>query len=251
MQSLIGWWQKLHLFSRIYLVIVVGGGGFLASCFLLLLATGTIGNGAEPEEVSRESVSTSAAVQPSPTLVVAVVEPTATEAPMSTPVPAETSTPTTTPLPEPTAIVAPSEEAADTVQYASRGLGLGRSSFEAAHGKPTGEVAGFYDYGPGLSVFFYDGVVWHLEQSLGEPGMPVSDARALARLWLPQDAEMVETYTTRFGQLVDLYHSPSLADRFPEDEWLNGKPGDHIVIYRRDEGSDLVFGIVIGTGNNP
>lgn len=62
---------------------------------------------------------------------------------------------------------------------------------------------------------------------------------------------MIETYTTSIGQLVDRYRSPSLATRFSNANWMNGEPGDHIVIYKRLEGSDLVFAIVIGLGNNP
>lgn len=245
MQALRNFWAR-SLLNKLVLVVVVG---VLCCCTLPLIGRGGRSTAAVPPAVPTAAL---AAASVDPTLA-PTEEPTQALPPTSTSAPnlIATAVPVAISAPDPTTTAVLTEITADAGPYTSIGLGLGRAAFEAARGQPTGETAGFYDYGPNLSVAYFDGAVWHLEQMFGEPGIPVSDARALARLWLPQDAEFVETYTTRFGQLVDLYYSPSLITRFPSDEWINGKPGDHIVIYRRDEGSDLVFGIVVGTGNNP
>lgn len=230
MAALRVFWAKSLLNKGVVLGLV-----FLVCC----CPVGLAGRGGRSAATAPTATPTEA-----PAAAVEVDEPTATAAPTETAEPTEA--PTATPEPEPTVTPAP---AADI--YNSRGLGLSRAAFEATHGDATVAVPGFYDYGSAISVAYYDDRVWQLEHSLGEPGVPVSEARDLARLWLPQDAELVETYTSPFGQLVDLYHSPSLVERFPDDNWTNGKPGDHIVIYRRNDGSELVFGLVVGTGNNP
>jgi hypothetical protein len=111
-------------------------------------------------------------------------------------------------------------------------------------------AGGIIFYGDTLSAMFANDVAWHIEQSMPDD-TTVDAARELARPLLPTDAQLIGTYTTDIGQLVDLYHSPTLAAQLPDDTWINGKPGDHVVVYRRNEGAEIVSGIVIGTGNNP
>lgn len=149
-------------------------------------------------------------------------------------------------VPEPTSAPAPNGGA---VAYASGGLGLARADWEAREGAPTREAGGMLFYGPTRTVMFFDAAVWHIEQSMPD-GTSVESARELARPLLPDDAQFVENYTTDRDQVVDLWHSATLAAQFPGDEWVGGKPGDHIVIYRGAE-TGSVIGIVIGTGNNP
>lgn len=251
MQALQAFWAK-NLGNKLIVVAVVG---LLCCCPVSLARRGEKGTPAAVPTAAAAAAeqSTTAKTTEEPTEAPASTKtlvPTKTPA-MSTAVPTEApasperateALPPTTET-EPTAV--------PETLYASRGLGLSRAAWEELHGKPTRDVGDILFYGSDVNVMFFDNAVWNLSQSFGDPGISVSEARDMARLWLPKDAKLLKTYTSDIGQLVDLYHSPSLVARFPSDNWVNGKPGDHVVIYRHNDGSDLVFGIVIGTGNNP
>lgn len=144
---------------------------------------------------------------------------------------------------------APTEvPAAPADDYASGALGLSQEAVEAERGQATREASGIQFYAGDVSIIYLGGRAWQVEQSLSPPA-ELEAARATARELLPADAELIETYTAASGATVDRYRSASLAERFPDDGWVGGEPGDHVVIYRADDRG--VFGLVVGTGNNP
>lgn len=154
--------------------------------------------------------------------------------------------------------LAPSATAAPTAvapqvepdTFASGGLGLSREAWEATHGSGT-ESAGFVLYeNKSFAVLYLDNYVAQLEFGFDTPG-GVESARSVATALGPRDHKLIRTYTTDTDQLVDLYMSETLADRFPADAWINGEPGNFIVIYRRNVIDESVSGIVLGLGNNP
>jgi hypothetical protein len=163
---------------------------------------------------------------------------------------AAAETPTTAPgQPTPT----PAEPA-----FASGGLGLSQNQWEAVHGAGV-DSAGMHAYEDQRYVLTYHTRnINHLEVSLPD-SYTIDDARAVAITFTPTDSTLVKTYTSDTGQIVDLYHSDTLADRFPAtvtigtsevSSWLNAEPGDFIVIYRPSPDGG-VSGLVFGLGNNP
>lgn len=139
-----------------------------------------------------------------------------------------------------------------TPGFISGGLGLSRSAWEAAHGRPGREDAGFVSYEGGkFVVSFRDGRVWRIERVWGDRAPVSADAaQAEGRSLIPSDAALSQRYTASGGRTVDLYRSASLPAQMPTATWTGGEPGDLIVIPRvRDDGT--VTSIVVATGNNP
>jgi hypothetical protein len=142
--------------------------------------------------------------------------------------------------------------------FPSGGLGASQNQWEAVHGAGVAS-AGMHAYEDQLYVLTYNsGNIDHLEVSLPDT-YTIDDARAVAITFTPTDSTLVKTYTSDTGQLVDLYHSDTLAERFPAtvtigtsevSSWTNAEPGDFIVIYR-PAAEGRVSGLVLGLGNNP
>jgi hypothetical protein len=214
MKELLAFWNRSKLNKAIVIIVL------LIPCGLLNMITG--GTGGDEAALAPTAEAPTSVLSAEPTSVSATDVPTA----------------------EPTSVPA----------YQSGGLGLSREAWEARYGTPTDETVestGVYFYQNNSSVMYMGGHAWHINHNINDTGIPVEDAREITRQFLPEDAAFIETYTNENGQLVDLYHSPSLVSQFPDDNWPNGSPGDHIVIYRQIEDTGQVFSIVIGTGNNP
>ncbi len=136
--------------------------------------------------------------------------------------------------------------------FRSGGFARTRAEWERTYGQPERDVAGFLTYANGRYVAAYkNDRLAHLERIWGG-----SDAKSLdfatgaMKPLLPGDATLVRTYTASTGRPVDLYHSPSLAGLFPPEAFINGQPGEFIVLYRaRPDGKVTSF--VMGLGNNP
>ena len=120
--------------------------------------------------------------------------------------------------------------------YASGGLGLSEADWE-------GTAAD--------SVELWDGNVWYLERAFGEQGLTLEEARAEGTRLIPEDSELVETYSPEGipELVVDLYLSESLTERFEDHSWPGGEPGNFTVIYGVFD--ERVPRVVIGTGNQP
>jgi len=150
-------------------------------------------------------------------------------------------------LEEPTA-----EPTAVSDDFASGGLGLSQEVWEQTHAPNNTDLPGFDNYDNGkYSVIFTDGNVWHLERNFDDNQPTLDEARVEASSLIPEDSQIVETYSPEGMPelIVDLYLSESLRDRFKSDVWIGGKPGNFIVIYGVFD--EKVPGIVIGTGNHP
>lgn len=137
-----------------------------------------------------------------------------------------------------------------TIPYNSGGLGQSRAEWELMHGAPTSVPDGDTYEQQLFSASYLDGRLNHIEYYFPTP-TTLAAARIKSKRLIPSDAELVKTYTTTdTNRLIDLYHSPSLAERFTTvDLWIGGKPGDFIVLYRQNYAQ--VTSIVLGLGNNP
>lgn len=133
----------------------------------------------------------------------------------------------------------------------SQGIGVDRASWEGIHGAPGLDSFGFIDYESGAyNVQFMDDRVRRLERKWGEARAVTLDvARTEGVRLIPSDAQLVETYISK-DRTIDLYLSPVLIGLLPSDTWINGEPGNLIVIYRALP-NGRVFTIVVATGNNP
>ena len=189
---------------------------------------------------------------------VGAITPTAERANTATPTtgvqPAETSTPGPAMSAEPT--VAPTVSTADTPQpvFRSGGLGMMRTGWERTYGEPDDEVGGFVTYGGGeYLVRFIDGKVQHLQRRW-DGAVPMAMAKSASRRSLPADARLVERSEPRDDRVLELYTSPSLADRFAgttggNDPWINLDPGTIVVLYRLEGGG--VDSMAIAAGDLP
>ena len=183
-------------------------------------------------------------------------QPTSTRLPTSTPTPPPTPTPTATPRPTDTPPIPPTTTSTPppppATAFRSGGLGRTKDEWERTYRAPERANAGFYTYANGTYVAAFVGDrIAHIERVWGDQDTKTIDfASGASKLLLPDDAALVRTYTTRDGRTVDLYHSRSLAPLFPAERFVEGEPGDFIVLYRmRADGR--VASIVIALGNNP
>ena len=141
--------------------------------------------------------------------------------------------------------------------YSSGGLGLDRTDWERSHG--TGQPDDpdstmFFKYEGGKFVVQFSklksGNVSYIERVWGDRyAVSIEDARAESKQFIPADAKFVKTYTSRSGSTVDLYTSTSLKERFPDSEFIGGKQGDFIILYRNQTGRTTTF--IAAIGNNP
>lgn len=259
MQRLRAIWQSGYV-GRLILGSAGLGIVLMACCVLgLVLAP----NAPETASTTTSTTTAPAVAQPA----TAETEPTeaATTAPAPTiGPPAETPTARPTRTPAPTYTPAPTRTATPTLApLQSGGLGILRTEWEARHGAGTKDPALGYTYDGGYFVLFQNdpagaSTVWNIEQRFAGDGISLEDARAISTLLLPDDRKLIRTYTSAGGRLVDLYRSEWLKDRFPAtmklgdsdfSMWIEGEPGDFIVLYRAATGK--VSSIIVAIGNNP
>lgn len=162
--------------------------------------------------------------------------PTATNLPASTPTPTQTSAPTAIASREP---------------LRSGGLGLPISEWEAKYG--PGERTSFGTlYADTWEVPSFGDNVLHIERIYDEP-VSIDFATGGTNMLLPQDRTRLQTYSPpgRPETLVDLYHSPSLAEYLGDNSmWSGGEPGQFIVLFKVNP-AGTVDRVIVATGNNP
>lgn len=167
----------------------------------------------------------------------------------------------------PTSVVAPASSAPRQATalppkrgFATGGLGMSRRDWEKAHGRPNRQWSGFFNYEKDEYIVTFSyvndepvGNVSSINDQLNETGdISLSSARKRAELLLPKDAKHLRTEETNDGRQVDVYMSPSLAQRFKKggaDPWHGEKPGTFIVSYTLVDGK--VIGFTMSLGNNP
>jgi hypothetical protein len=147
--------------------------------------------------------------------------------------------------------------AAAAPAYSSGGLGLDMADWERSHGAglpddPNSTM--FFKYEGGKFVVQFSklksGNVSYIEHVWGDrDAVSIENARAESKQLIPADSKFVKTYTSRSGSTVDLYTSVSLKDRFSTSEFIGGKPGDFIILYRNQTGRTTTF--IAAIGNNP
>lgn len=147
--------------------------------------------------------------------------------------------------------------ASDDERFASGGLGLSLVDWQSLHGSGAdtpGSLGLSYEDGQFDALAFDDGNIRWLEVRFGF-GVPFGEARLLASLYMPDDAELVGSYVAEFGLPIDLYFSESLRARFTDpDDWPEAEPGQFIVIYGQfgpPEGTGDVTTLVMALGNAP
>ncbi len=138
--------------------------------------------------------------------------------------------------------------------YKSGGLGLDLTTWESSHGNALKDGTSFFRYeNDKFAVIFSEsnsGNAKHVERVYGDRNaVPIADARTESKLFIPADAKFVRTYTSQSGSTIDLYTSESLKSRFSESDFIGGKAGDFIVLYRNQTGKVTTF--IIGIGSNP
>jgi hypothetical protein len=153
-----------------------------------------------------------------------------------------TARPRATSTPRPLAIVTPAA-------FASGGLGQDRAWWERLYGR--GEPAVIGQKFNRFEVMFDGGRARHIERLHFVP-MPFIGAQREIRSLLPADAEFIELTmpADRPGTWIELYRSPSLADRFVGAVWPNAEPGEFVVIYKLED-DQKASRVIVATGNDP
>lgn len=152
--------------------------------------------------------------------------------------------------------------------FNSGGLGLSIQRWEEKVGKPdskcpTNMPGPCYKGGKYMLIYKLDYVQWleiyprPLPYTYKMPGIGIKEARSIARGFIPYDSRLLKVYKSpTSGSTVELYMSESLRyldSVVVQDKygtlWINGEPGNFIIIYT---GSDSdVKTMIIATGNNP
>lgn len=167
--------------------------------------------------------------------------------PTNMPAPALSRTPTSLPPPTliPTSIL--------TSRFASGGLGLTQSEWEATYGPPTRADGSGSSYANDQYLVVYrDERVVQLERRWGEAN-PQSRlfASGVVQPLLPRDARFIRSTTTPgSGGPVDWYHSDALATLFPASRFVGGAPGDFSISYRLNS-TGQVTAAVVALGATP
>ena len=133
--------------------------------------------------------------------------------------------------------------------FASGGLGQDRAWWEKLYG--AGEPALLGQMFNRFEVMFAENRARHIERQHAV-AMPFVGAQREIRELLPADAEFVELTmpADRPGTWIELYRSPSLAERFVGAVWPNAEPGDFIVIYNLED-DQKASRVIVATGNDP
>lgn len=129
----------------------------------------------------------------------------------------------------------------------SNGIGITRAAWEEEHGTGVGDFGTSYENNR-YWVLFYEGRINHLEVSLPQP-VSRSDAQVLAKQFMPADAERVDVIQDDAERYIEHWFSQALAESYPDGLYIEGAPGDFIVLYRLYEGT--VSSYIVGTGLNP
>lgn len=173
--------------------------------------------------------------------------PTQTSTARVTPLPTNTSVPTATstnvPLPTPTNV----EDRA----FFSGGLGLSKEDWEVQHTQTGSDIFGpIYDNQ--YIVSFRDNKIWYIERQWSSVNaVSPQDVEAESSTLLPNDSQLVTVYNPsgRPETTVRLYISEALKDRFAEDDFVGGEPGNFTVQYNTFD--NQVTRMIISLGNNP
>ncbi|MAU00713.1 MAG: hypothetical protein CL608_26510 [Anaerolineaceae bacterium] len=175
-----------------------------------------------------------------PTVVAATAAPTNTTPPM-----AILATDTAVPTSEPTETAVPPTSPPSAEPESVNGLGQLRESWEQEHtlSLDSNPLYGYDDND--FLIVYRDGRIGHFER-LYDQDFSLNDARALSQQYIPTDSEFLETYSPPgFPELiVDLYKSQLLEDLFEDDAFIEGEPGQFIVIYFEYDGVVSMFTII-------
>lgn len=165
-----------------------------------------------------------------------------------TPTPGPTATPTLTPIP-----------AVELTPYASGGLGLSRQTWNATH-VPTGQGTTLGDipatiYDNLYAVLFVgERVAWIDRRWPADGGVSMAEAEALAGNLMPSDRLFIRVYypPELGGAAVNIYYSPSLAARFPDDAWIGDSPGTFAAVFENNgAGSNALIQRMVIMLNDP
>ena len=117
--------------------------------------------------------------------------------------------------------------------FESGGLGLSHSEWEKAHGQASRSSI-FFEYDGGrLVVGLMEGNVWHIERVwMRGDAVSLEAAREDVSAYMPKDAEQIQSIDRGDGRIVDVYNSPSIANRFGPTAWNGGKTGTFSIQYR-------------------
>ena len=141
----------------------------------------------------------------------------------------------------------------------SGGLGIIKTEWEITYGlpnRPCFSVAGITqcNYKDDLFITGFDqNTIRSISYGNGnlKSKLSLEESRVWVKSLIPSDSVFVKSYTSAIGSIVDLYNSKWLVNKFPANDslyWINGKPGDFIIIY---SGKSGISNITIGIGNNP
>ncbi len=140
----------------------------------------------------------------------------------------------------------------------SGGLGIKKTEWEKIYGlpnRPCFSVASIIQCNYKNDLFITSFIDQYPIRSISygnlKPKLSLEESRVQVKSLIPSDSVFIKSYTSAIGSTVDLYNSKWLAAQFPANDslyWINGKPGDFIVIY---SGKSGISNITMGTGNNP
>jgi len=192
--------------------------------------------------------------QPEPTPTPA--PPTATKAPAPTAtLPPAQSQPAPAPTTPPTAGPSPTAAPPTQVPLNSQGLGLFKTEWEKWHGQGDPKDNGVYYENQKYLVMFFEDRIVRLERLYNPDPVTLDAARQESKNFLPEDAQLVQSYIGPDNVPVDLYKSETLKTYFASvtdpDFWKGGEPGNFIVQYRKSNQPNMFSAIVITLGNNP
>lgn len=195
----------------------------------------------------------------------ATVTPLPTTAPLptatrtNTPQPMATSTATAAPLPTntqvptptPTDFPSPTPTEMESTMFSSGGLGLIKEEWERGHSQTGTDIFGpIYD--DQYIVSFRDNKIWYIElQWSSASAISPHDADNLGGMLIPSDGRLLTVYSPsgRPETTVRLYMSDGLKERFAEDDFVGGEPGNFTVQYNTYE--SRVTRMIVSLGNNP
>ncbi len=157
-------------------------------------------------------------------------------------------------------VLPPQKSLITVTKLGSGGIGIKKTEWEKIHGSPNRpcfSVADITQCNYKEDLFITSFISQHPIRSISygngnlKSQLSLEESRVWVRSFIPNDSVFVKSYVSTIGSTVDLYNSKWLAGQFPANDglhWINGKPGDFIVIYSGKAG---ISNITIGTGNNP
>lgn len=135
------------------------------------------------------------------------------------------------------------------IAYPSGGIGQPLTWWTDRYGAGAPAIIGqqFGNY----EVAFIDNAAGHIERLHTVP-MPFIGAQREIRTLLPADAEYIniEYPADRPGTWIEHYRSPSLANHFDPDAWINANPGEFIILYKLED-DQAATRVIVALGNNP